>query len=764
MMHPLTCNPVARDGLTGALLLLVSLAGGAQAAEDIDFNRDVRPILSRSCFKCHGPDDKARKAGLRLDAREKALQPTRSGHLAIVPGKPEESRLIQRIYSDDATQVMPPPATKLSLTDEQKQILKRWIAAGAEYQQHWSFIPPRPGPLPEVRQQDWPRNVIDRFILARLEKEGLQPSPPADRHTLIRRVSLDLIGLPPTPEETDAFVNDPSPQAYEHLVDRLLTSPHYGERWARRWLDLARYADTNGYEKDRQRSIWPWRDWVIRALNADMPFDQFTIEQLAGDLLPNATLEQRAATGFHRNTMLNEEGGIDPLEFRFHAMTDRVATTGTTWLGLTLMCCQCHNHKYDPIAQREYYQVMAFLNNADEPEIDLPSPEVAARRREQEERLAKLRADLPNQFPGGAERLEKQFAYWLNQERPRAAKWTVLRPVEARASSPQLTVQPDDSVLASGDITKSDTYELKYHTDLHDITALRLEVLPDGRLPNHGPGMVFYEGAKGDFFLSELTLSADGKPLKLGRVSDTYTAGGKASAALAIDGDPQTGWSTNGRIGEAHNAVFNLAQPLSEAHELTLTMLFARYYAASLGRFRVAVTTDPRGAEARAFSDEIEQLLLLPDEALTPPQRERLRQQFLLTTSDLASAREEIDKLRKQLPSYPTTLVLRERPPEHLRPTFVHNRGEFLQPTERVEPTVPAALPPLPQDAPRNRLTFARWLVSPDNPLTARVTMNRQWAVFFGRGIVRTTADFGIPGDPPTHPELLDWLALACTS
>ena len=937
----------------------LSVARFAVAAAPLaapDFTREVRPILSRNCFKCHGPDDAARKSKLRLDVREQALQPAKSGAIAIVPGNADKSELVKRIFSTDSDEVMPPPSTRIQLTSSEKEILKRWIAAGAEYQEHWAFVPPKQSRLPVVKQPAWPRNTIDYFVLARLDQVGLKPSPPADRYTLARRVSFDLIGLPPTPEEVDEFVNDHSPNAFEKFVDRLLASPQYGERWARRWMDLARYADTNGYEKDRQRNIWPWRDWVIKALNADMPFDQFTIEQIAGDLLPNATRDQIIATGFHRNTMLNEEGGIDPLEFRFHAMTDRVGTTAATWLGLTLGCAQCHTHKYDPIPQREYYQVMAFLNNADEPDFDLPDAKLDEKQRENSEKATKLLADLPGQFPietnvwqtpkplsvetasgqkgkllddgsalfaeesperdtytvtletdlpdirmlrlealtddtlpgkgpgrvqhgnfvlseisvtaaakdapdlarpvkliaahadvaqkgfplanaidgksdtgwavdeegkklnaphravftfdqsvsfvtgtrfvvkldqqhgqrhtigrvrlslgvpvaddrpleaRRAEELEKKFAEWLARERSRTVKWTPLRPTEAKSNLLLLTVQPDDSVFASGDMTKSGTYELKFRADLRGVTALRLEALPDERLPMHGPGMTYYEGPKGDFFLGELQLFANGQPVKFSRATESYArnamgANNPVSAALAIDGDPQTGWSTNGREGERHEAMFVLAEPLAHASELNLKLQFGRHYACSLGRFRISVTTDPRGAEARDLPAWVEPLLLLPDSQRSVAQRERLREQFLLTVPELASAREAIEKLRKPI-TPPTTLVLRERPPENPRPTFIHKRGEFLQPTESVEPGVLAAIAPFPVELPRNRLGFARWLVATNNPLTARVTVNRQWQAFFGRGLVRKTEDFGFQGEPPTHPELLDWLAV----
>jgi hypothetical protein len=957
-----------RSHLFGTLGLLALLTGppGAAHPQAVDFNRDVRPVLSRHCFKCHGPDDKVRKGKLRLDGREAALAGGRSKRPAIVPGKPDESELVRRICADEDGEVMPPPATKNPLSEEQKRALKRWISDGAEYTPHWAFVPPRQKPLPRVKQADWPRNAIDFFVLARLEAAGLRPSPPADRYTLVRRVFLDLIGLPPTPAEADAFVNDPSPDAYEKLVDRLLASPHYGERWARRWLDLARYADTNGYEKDRVRSIWPYRDWVINALNADLPFDRFTVEQIAGDLLPGATTAQKVATGFHRNTMLNEEGGIDPLEFRYYATVDRVNTTATAWLGLTMGCCQCHSHKFDPLTQREYYRFMAFLNNADEPEMEVPSADLAACRAALEGQIAARVAGLPDLFPPGdgyrwetprpvsvvsaggatpevladgsvrlsgkdperdtytvildadvdgisalrlealtdpalpstgpgrtphgnfvlsevsvtaaprnapekaravklvaaeadaaqygfpaaaaidgdpktgwaihvggkwnvtrtatftlerpvgfpggtrwtvrldqqhgmrhtlgrfrlslgrkeddrrpvAERrranLERHFDAWLKEEGARAVRWTVLRPTRATSNLPLLTVLDDGSVLASGDMSKRDVYDLTFRTGLMGITAVRLEALPDASLPKGGPGRVFYEGAFGDFFLSEVTLTADGRPVRLARASQSH-AGNPTGARAAIDGDPLTGWNIGGASGRPHAAVFNLAEPLGTAGELRVSLLFERYYAAGLGRFRISVTTDPR-AEAHGLPADIEEQLLVPAERRTPAQRERLLHYYLSVAPELAGERAAIDKVRGQEPAYPTTLVLRERPANNPRPTFVHCRGEFLQPTEQVEPGVPAVLPPLPpsplplspsegergrgEGAPPNRLTFARWLVDAGNPLVGRVTMNRQWAAFFGRGIVRTAEDFGYQGDPPTHPELLDWLAV----
>jgi hypothetical protein len=752
-----------------ALLLLPvpAVRAGAAPGEDF-FTAKVRPILAKHCFKCHGPDDGARKARLRLDLRAEALKPARSGKAPIVPGKPEQCELLSRIHSPEDEGLMPPPGAKLALSAEQKEVLKRWIAAGAPYTQHWAFVPPRPPDLPAVRLASWPRNPIDRFILARLEKDGLAPSPLADRYALARRLYLDLVGMPPTPEESDAFVADNGPDAYERLVDRLLASPDYGERWARRWLDLARYADTNGYEKDRPRSIWPYRDWVIGALNADIPFDRFTVEQLAGDMLPQATLQTRIATGFHRNTMLNEEGGIDPLEFRFHAMTDRMATTGTVWLGLTLGCAQCHTHKYDPISQKEYYQLFAFLNNADEPELAVPDSGIAQRRKDLQRRIAALEADLIRQplffeKPGAKgpspEKVERFFQQWHARTRKSVVAWHTLKPSSAKANLPLLTVLPDDSILASGDQSKRDVYEIAFRTDLRNISALRLEVQPDDRLPKRGPGRVSYEGPPGDFHLSDIRLFADGKPVAFAEASQSFAAG-NSTASKAIDADPQTGWSINGGQGRAQHAVFRLKAPLAGASELKVRMVFERYYAAGLGRFRIALTNAEKPPPAIDFPVELEPLLLTAPEKLSSQQRERLLRQFLLMAPELAKARQAFEQIRRQVPEQTTTLVMSERPPENPRPTFLHHRGEFLQPAERVAPEVPAVLHPFPKGQPRDRLAFARWLVSPDNPLVGRVTVNRQWAALFGVGIVSTPGDFGLQGELPSHPELLDWLAL----
>jgi len=934
-----------------AVAALVSMVSPTLAAEVPDFAREVRPILASHCFKCHGPDDVARKGQLRLDVREGALAAAKSGAAAVVPGQPDQSELIRRLVTADPDELMPPSSVKHPLSVSQQDVLRRWVAAGAPYLDHWAFVPPRKPALPGVQQASWPRGEIDHFVLARLESEGLAPSPEADRATLARRVSLDLTGLPPTLEEADAFIYDASPDAYEKLVDRLLASPHYGERWARRWLDLARYADTNGYEKDRPRSMWPWRDWVIRALNDDMPFDRFTIAQLAGDMLPEGTEDELVATGFHRNTMLNEEGGIDPLEFRFHAMTDRVATTGTTWMGLTLSCAQCHTHKYDPIRHTEYFQLMAFLNNAEEPSHTLGSREAAAQRKREEEAAALIAAlpsrwplpvretgwqalrpvrvtaasgeqpktleddsilfaapgperetttlviesalpeiaalrlealtdpSLPKQGPGrvahgnfvlneirvtaqpldasaaprevpiatagataaqsgypvtqafdgradtgwavhdsdatlnmaksavfrfagpvvhaGGTRLtvtleqsqgghhtigrvrlsvpeppeatpaapvpdleterraalDRAMASWLAGMGPKAAVWSAPRPAALTSNSPQLDWQPDGSIFASGDFTKEDHYELRYDAIPAGVTAVRIEALPDPRLPEQGPGIAYYEGPRGDYFIGHLALSRGETPVAIARTS--ATAG---DAGLMIDDNLQSGWNGGGQAGQRQAAVLVLAEPWPGG-DLVLRFQSGRHYSASLGRFRVAFTQREGGAEALAVDASVEEILGRPAAGRPAGQQQQLLQAFLLGAPELAAETRRIRELQ-QPPRGQETLVLRERPAGNPRLTRRHHRGEYLQPEEPVEPAVPAFLPPLPNGAPSNRLGFAQWLVSPGHPLTARVTVNRHWAAFFGTGLVKTLGDFGFQGDLPTHPELLDWLAV----
>lgn len=762
------------DWLFVAVCLATTFDGVASADDAVSFSRDIRPLLSGKCFSCHGPDEVAREADLRLDSFQAATDRS-SGTPAIVAGDASRSELVRRILSKDSDERMPPPASNKTLSDDEKQLLIRWIKSGAEYEKHWSFIPPVLPAVPEVVDGDWPRHEIDRFVFRKLSQAGLSPSPETDARILVRRVFLDLIGIPPTPEAADEWVRRLSVSgsadretAYAELVDGLLGSSKYGERWARRWLDLARYADTNGYEKDRDRTMWPYRDWVIQALNDDMPFDQFTIEQVAGDMLPAATIDQRIATGFHRNTMLNEEGGIDPLEFRFYAMTDRVATTGTTWLGLTTGCCQCHTHKYDPITHHEYFGLMAFLNNADEPDLNLPDPAAENRYQANLEEADRLVDELPTHWPvekteDRADVVNRAFSKWLESSRRNTPEWRVLRPNEMSSNLPHLVLEEDGAVFASGDTTKFDTYILQFDSVPSGATAIRLEALPDERLPARGPGSTYYEGRKGDFFLNEFALNLDGQPIEISSASESYAKNqfGKnpVSAALTIDGDYQTGWSAAGRPGERSVAVYHLAAPLPAGKQLTLKMTFGRHFASSFGKFRLSVASEAEGITATDRSTEVEELLLLPDEKLTAAQRQRLFEEFLLEAPELVKHAAKVKELRRR-PASLEVPVLSERPDDNPRPTFRHNRGEYLQPVDRVVAGVPAFLHDFPDDVPKNRLEFACWLVSRDNPLTARVVVNRHWAAFFGTGIVKTLDDFGLQGDSPSHPELLDWLAV----
>lgn len=777
--------------LVGAVLCEVVATGVVAAGPD--FAREVRPILSNRCFKCHGPDEGNREAGLRLDVREAALGELDSGARAVVPGHPLDSEIIARITSTDPDLVMPPPHTKVTLTAEEKRILSDWVEAGAEYRPHWAFVQPARPAVPDVGAADWPRNEIDRFVGARLEREGLAPAAEADKATLCRRVFLDLTGLPPSPAELDAFLGDPAPDAYERLVDRLLASPRYGERWARKWLDLARYADTNGYEKDRERQIWPYRDWVIRALNADMPFDEFTIRQIAGDLLPGATTDDILATGFHRNTMKNEEGGIDPLEFRYLAMVDRVGTTGATWLGLTTACAQCHTHKFDPITHTDYFALMALMNNADEPEWLIPSPEndarLAAARRSLESAWAALpgrwpataSGPAPEQLAGSSDApplpldpvaeegrrragLAARFDAWNREESARAIRWRIVQPDAMTTNLPHLMLRADGSILASGDITKSDVYTLSLPPSATAVRAIRLEVLPDESLPDHGPGLCNYEGPKGDFFLSEFEVTAGDERLTVAKATDSFA--GKAAhsttsstAAATIDGEMSSGWSTNGDQGRAHAAVYALAAPVPPGMPLTVTLRFERHFACGLGCFRLSVS-DMEHAEAHGAVAAVEDVLVKPEAERTAAERELVFRGFLSLAPELEQPRQDIRKLEAALRGGQRSLVLRERPTDNPRKTFRHHRGEYTQPKEEVAPATPAFLPQLPADAPTNRLALARWLISRENPLTPRVVVNRQWQAFFGRGFVPSVEDLGYQSEPPSHPDLLDWLAV----
>lgn len=744
-------------------------------ADDVNFGRDVRPILAKHCVTCHGPDPDGRQADLRLDTQV-GSRADLGGYQAIMPNAPEKSELISRISSDDPDMRMPPADQHPALSEKEIKTLRDWIAAGGDYEQHWAFVAADRVAIPVDALDTWSRGPIDRFVLRRMKKTGLQPSDEATKESLLRRVYLDLTGVTPSPHELDQFLADESPLAYRRVVERLLASSDYAERFARPWLDLARYSDTNGYEKDRERTIWPYRDWVVNAISADMPFDQFTIEQLAGDMLPDATREQQIATGFHRNTMLNEEGGIDPLEYRYYAMVDRVATTGTVWMGLTTGCAQCHTHKYDPITHTDYYSLMALLNNADEPDVVVPDAAQEAKRitiekriRNEVNRLVKELLPSESQFSKNEpddDPIHKAFMDWIETQKKQARPWTPIHPEAMKSTMPKLSVLDDLSILASGDVTKRDVYNLTLHLqgDGAPATALRLEVLPHESHPAGGPGMAFYEGRRGDFFLSELKITLDGKPIELKDASHSYgkisIGSGKADAANVFDGDGSTGWSTSGREGKANRLVVNFAEAIKGPDKLEVEMLFERHFAAALGRFRISLTDGATPAVAMSLNEELDELfsggmyhelgqILIGD-------FHNLRREFVRIAPELKEQRGLIDRLEKQIPKPVRTLGLRQRDGANKRVTQRHHRGEYLQPKETVPPAVPSLFAPIVGEA--DRLALARWLVSDKNPLVGRVTVNRAWREFFGTGIVRTAGDFGTQSEQPSHPELIDWL------
>jgi hypothetical protein len=892
-------------------ILLAGSAGAAlRAAEpQVDFNREIRPILAKKCFVCHGTDEGHREAGLRLDVREAAIAKLDSDAVAIVPGEPGKSELVRRIAAADESERMPPAETGITLTDEQQRLLKQWIAEGASYAPHWAYVKPIRPALPAVKQRDWPTNEIDYFILSRLEQEGIRPMPRADRYTLIRRASLDLRGLPPTPAEVQRFIDDADPLAYQRLVDRLLEDSAFGERWARMWLDQARYADSRGYGSDPLRpNIWRYRDWVIDAFNSNMPFDQFTREQLAGDLLPGATIDQRVATAFHRNTMTNTEGGTDDEEFRVAAVKDRVDTTMQVWMGITFGCAKCHSHKYEPITQQEYYELFAIFNQTadsdkanESPTLLAPSSSDQQRLREAEMKLAELRSKL--EMP--SEALVAEQAKWEAGLRL-PSEWQVLE-TESLKSSGGTTLQrlDDGSILASGESPATADYEIAAKTALDGITAFRLEALADEVLPGGGPG----RSATGNFVLSQFSVTVEeaasaakgiavrfvrielpGKKqlLSLAEVqafagNENIAVKGKAiqsstafdgPAQLAIDGDtnghyseakstthtgtennpwwevdlgsespidrivvwnrtdgnlgtrlagyrvqlldaahkvvwqeapsgvpnPQRelaisgvrnvglasavadfsqagfavesatqgtdlatkGWAIAPQTGKSHWAAFIAAAPIAGLKNPLLRFTLQQQFEQprhTLGRFRLSATTDRSVLKRTGISAEILALVDTPAAERSAAQQAKLAAHYRTLAPSLKPLRDEIAALEKARPTPPAVPVMQELPIEKRRATHIMVKGNFLSPGEAVEPALPSAFHHIALKNKPGRMELADWLLHDENPLTARVAVNRLWAQIFGIGIVETEEDFGIQGELPSHPALLDYLA-----
>lgn len=883
----------------------------------VRFNRDVRPILSERCWVCHGPDGGRRKAGLRLDTREGATATLASGKRAVVPGEPAGSELLHRVRAANEDERMPPAEHGERLAPDEVRLLERWIAEGARWEAHWSFIPPeRPAP-PAVRDERWPRDPLDRFVLARLEAEGLAPAPEASRAAWLRRVTYALTGLPPTIDELDAFEADGLAGAYERVVDRLLGSLRYAEHMARFWLDAARYGDTHGLHLDNERSMWKWRDWVVSAFERNLPYDQFVTWQLAGDLLPERTLEQRIASGFNRVNPTSAEGGMIAEEYLAIYAKDRTDTFGTVFLGLTVRCAQCHDHKFDPLTQRDYYRLFGFFHSLAEdasdqnalappPAIRAPDPALAARIAAAERAAAAARARLDEPMP----QVDASQREWERETAARlAARW---RPLAVRAASSRggatLEVLEDGSVLAGGSNPKTDVYELVAVTDAHPITALRVEALRDERLPQTGPG----RAENGNFVLTgveveaaDLRRASPGAAVPLAReVADFEQPRFPASAVL--DGDAGTGWAVLGGDGGPRALVLVPPEPFGgeEGTRLVVRLRFESPYPLhAIGRVRLSVSSDPTlaparfsvwraagpftaasfaeawetawidpreseasdagwvareefadgalhalegeraatylmrtvevpaerrlvlglgsddalrvwldgelvlendvrrplapdqerlalwlepgrhtlllevvndlggyGFTSRVIADEVPGLpLALARVLVTPPsergdeQRAALRAFFRRNRSPRWRALERAALAREEeherlVASAPLTLVSEEL--DEPRPTHVLERGLYDHPGERVEPGVPAFLGEPPAGAPANRLGLARWLVAPDHPLTARVEVNRLWQQLFGRGLVGTPDDFGAQGEWPSHPELLDYLAV----
>jgi hypothetical protein len=816
----------ARPRLLAAVLATASVAFVAHAAgigqlppaaPSYDFDRDIKPILEANCVRCHG--EKRQKSDFRLDTRAGLLKGGEENGTVIVEGHSDKSALIRLVAGLVEDIPMPPKKEGVTLTARQIGLLRAWIDAGAKYpagvtlvntnvsagtteaaetekiaravldrgKDHWAFkAPVRPTP-PVVKNTAWAKTPIDAFILARLEKEALAPAPEADKPTLLRRLSLDLTGLPPTLEELDAFLADTALDAYTKQVDRLLASPHYGERWARHWLDAARYADSDGFEKDKPRFAWAYRDWVIDAINEDLPYDRFVIEQIAGDQLPGAGQDQMVATGYLRNSMINEEGGIDPEQFRMEAMFDRMEAIGKGVLGLTIQCAQCHNHKFDPILQEDYYKLFAFLNNDHEGSKPVYAPgdlmKLAALRRQIDEIENGLRHTTPD--------WSTRMARWEMAAKAREPRWTVVRPTveDISTGGQRYLPQTDGSLVAAGYAPTKHTVKLMAGVKAPRITAFRLELLTDPNLPLGGPGRSF----KGTNALTEFQVEVPGagtaKPTRLkfatasadfGDAPDTPLepnfddkSGKKrvtGPAAFAIDEKDETAWGIDagpGRRNQPRKAVFTLAAPLIRTTGTQLVFLLKQNHGGwnsddlmtnNLGRFRLSYTAAPNPV-ADPLPKAVRDILAVPVGQRSEAQINAIFSYWRTTVPAFKDANEKIEAIARQHPEPATSQMVLEARSEG-RDTRLLKRGDWLNPGKAIRPGVPAALHDLPADAPPTRLTLARWLVDSKSPTTSRAFVNRVWQTYFGTGLVATSEDFGMQSEAPSHPELLDWLAV----
>ncbi|MFT3879724.1 MAG: DUF1553 domain-containing protein [Gemmatales bacterium] len=816
------------------LCVAVSIQGtdAPQAIENkIEYTRDIRPILAKNCFACHGSDESTRKAGLRLDQREAAITPGKKHHAAILPGKADESELIKRLLTEDDTERMPPPDAAMKLTSEQINKLKRWINEGANYAQHWAFVTPTKPMVPATKLKDWGKQPLDQYILAQLEQAGLKPSPEADKYALIRRLSLDLRGLPPTLAEINAFEKDTSPNAYEKLVDRFLADPTYGERWARVWLDLARYADSAGYGSDPLRlNMWRYRDWVIEAINKNLPYDQFTIQQLAGDLLPNPTLEQKMATAFHRNTMTNTEGGTDREEFRVAAVKDRINTTMQVWMGLTMGCAQCHSHKYDPISHQEYYQAYAIFNQtadndqpSEVPTMPAPTPVEIQKNQEIDAKIAGIRQEMEKPTPELAkaqnewEMSLRSSAPWvpLHQEKGKDGSRVSVRVPHPTLTGLRVETLPGDSKItiakqavdAKAPVARFVRITLPGKNRILSLAEVEVFQGNDNlaRLGDASQSSLDFKGyasraidgnTNGDFFTANsvthtLTESDPWWEVKLpwdttvDRIVLWNRTSGveqrlQGAVVQLLDVNHEPFWER--KIDEVPmpsleidtvSQRINIAKPMANKNETLvvfkepvtfngnelLTIKFEKKSA--IKDVRTSVTNDPKLAVRSALPVATLMILDQPVEKRTPEQQSQLAAYYRTIAPLLKPLRDQIVKLDKSRPVISSLPVMVELQTKDRRTTKIMKKGNFLDQGEVVEPALPALFKPTETSnkEPANRMRLAKWLLHPDNPLTARVAVNRLWAQLFGTGLVETEEDFGTQGDAPSHPELLDYLA-----
>lgn len=735
--------------------------------DEIQFGRDIQPIFSEKCYDCHGPD-KA-EGGLRLDFGESALSMLESGDLAIVPHRPEKGTLLDRITSKDESDRMPPEGERLSPGEIAK--IKKWIESGAKFDQHWAYVPVKDPSLPQVRDTNWGHNKVDRFILARLESAGLKPSVMASRSTLIKRIYYDLIGLPPDPKTVDEFIASRDPNAFEKIVDQLLASRHFGERWGRHWLDKARYADSDGYEKDRPRpNAWRYRDWVIDAINNDQPFDQFTVEQLAGDLIPNATPLQKLATAFHRQTLTNTEGGTDREQFRIEATFDRTETVSAIWMGLTMSCARCHTHKYDQITQTEYYQLFSFFNDANEINTSVSKSEAATKEYENKLHEYKRKLDKARQdWEQSKEKLRPELEEWISARKKELAKqqppqYHSIQAYRSDTSSgAKIQLQKDGSFLVSGTVPDKDKYTIFIKSPKSPVSGIRIETLVDPALPARGPG----RATNGNFVLSQVRayVSADKEFKKHQKVEFVSARADFSqrdfSPQGALSGKAKSGWAIAPKMGKEHQLTLFFKKPVVLSGGKFLQIVLDQSYGGqhTIGKFRLQTITgnDPADVWPAAV------VAALQSTSPTPKDLRTLLEEMAKNHSTVAREWQTLKELETK--PAPPTMSVRVIGPANRKTRLLH-RGDFLQPKDEVTAGVLNVLAvhhPLGENLPEskkpNRLELARWLASPEHPLTARVTVNHVWAHLFGKGIVATQNDFGVRGERPSHPDLLDWLA-----